>query len=107
MAYEEIRTLYEKCMEKYALRIQRDIEAGVTLESFSKRPKQKKTGKVRRPRKIKKQKNEELELWQDERYFFIAEYTSGGAPYGLTWEEMGVELSQNHSQENWNDEIDD
>ena len=27
----------------------------------------------------------------DDRYFFIAGYTSGGAPYGLTWEEMGVE----------------
>ncbi len=29
--------------------------------------------------------------WQDDRFFFIAGYTSGGAPYGVTWEEMGME----------------
>ena len=28
---------------------------------------------------------------QDDTFFFIAGYTSGGAPYGLTWEEMGLE----------------
>lgn len=27
----------------------------------------------------------------DDRFFFIAGYTSGGAPYGVTWEEMGLE----------------
>ena len=29
--------------------------------------------------------------YQDDRFFFIAGYTSGGAPYGVTWEEMGLE----------------
>ena len=29
--------------------------------------------------------------WQDDRFYFIAGYTSGGAPYGVTWEEMGLE----------------
>ena len=28
-----------------------------------------------------------FEPWQDENYFFIAGYTSGGAPYGIPWEE--------------------
>ena len=28
---------------------------------------------------------------QDDRFFFIAGYTSGGAPYGVTWDEMGLE----------------
>lgn len=28
---------------------------------------------------------------QDDNFFFIAGYTSGGAPYGVTWEEMGLE----------------
>lgn len=106
VVYEEIRTLYEKRLEKYALRVQRDVEAGVTLEAFSKQPKQKKTGKARRLKKIKKREHEELEAWQDDRFFFIAGYTSGGAPYGITWEEMCVELSQNQSQENWDDEVD-
>lgn len=27
----------------------------------------------------------------DDNFFFIAGYTSGGAPYGVTWEEMGIE----------------
>lgn len=27
---------------------------------------------------------------QDDQFFFIAGYTSGGAPYGVTWEEMGL-----------------
>lgn len=27
---------------------------------------------------------------QDGRFFYIAGYTSGGAPYGVTWEEMGL-----------------
>lgn len=30
------------------------------------------------------------EILQDDRFFFIAGYTSGGAPYGVTWEEMGL-----------------
>ncbi len=29
-------------------------------------------------------------LDSDDRFFFIAGYTSGGAPYGVTWEEMGL-----------------
>lgn len=28
---------------------------------------------------------------QDDTFFYIAERTSGGAPYGVTWEEMGLE----------------
>lgn len=27
---------------------------------------------------------------QDDCFFFIAGYTSGGAPYGVTWEEIGL-----------------
>ena len=28
---------------------------------------------------------------QSDTFFYIAGYTSGGAPYGVTWEEMGLE----------------
>ena len=28
--------------------------------------------------------------WRDDRFYFIAGYTSGGASYGVTWEEMGM-----------------
>ncbi len=27
----------------------------------------------------------------DETFYYIAGYTSGGAPYGVTWDEMGLE----------------
>lgn len=29
--------------------------------------------------------------FQNDTFYFIAGYTSGGAPYGVTWEEMGLE----------------
>ena len=32
----------------------------------------------------------EYNEWQDDRFYYIAGYTSGGAPYGVTWEEMGL-----------------
>ena len=43
--------------------------------------------------KLKKETSDNLakeEILQDDRFFFIAGYTSGGAPYGVTWEEMGL-----------------
>ena len=43
-----------------------------------------------RKRKEEKQQSQEYNDWQDDRFFFIAGYTSGGAPYGVTWEEMGL-----------------
>ncbi len=30
------------------------------------------------------------EILQDDRFFFIAGYTSGGVPYGVTWKEMSL-----------------
>ncbi|OWZ82769.1 hypothetical protein [Natranaerobius trueperi] len=50
--------------------------------------------KIINQRKIEKQKKEEkekieaqLDPWQDGSFFFIAGYTSGGVPFGITWEE--------------------
>lgn len=41
---------------------------------------------------IKRQEQSEQQVdWRDDRFYFIAGYTSGGAPYGVTWEEMGLE----------------
>ena len=34
---------------------------------------------------------EEHDDWQDDTFYYIAGYTSGGAPFGLTWEEMELE----------------
>ena len=91
VAYDEIRQLYAKRLDAYALRVQRDAEAGITLESLTKQPKEKNTPKPPRKRKKKKREPAATEPWQDDRFFFIAGYTSGGAPYGVTWEEMGLE----------------
>ena len=39
----------------------------------------------------------EFETWNGERFYYIAGYTSGGAPYGITWEEY----EQNSKEENY------
>ena len=42
-------------------------------------------------KKEAREKSTADEILQDDRFFFIAGYTSGGAPYGVTWEEMEME----------------
>ena len=44
-----------------------------------------------RKKKEEKRDAERHNDWQDDRFFFIAGYTPGGAPYGVSWEEMGLE----------------
>jgi len=49
-----------------------------------------------RKKREEREHRQEREFWEsnpdsDDRFFFIAGYTSGGAPYGVTWEEMGLE----------------
>lgn len=53
---------------------------------------QKRLAKMRQERAERKQQ----EIYDrypdsDDTFFFIAGHTSGGAPYGVTWEEMGME----------------
>ena len=55
---------------------------------------------LQRARKAKKKRNREQKIMQkdipvfhedqDDTFYYIAGYTSGGAPYGVTWEEMGL-----------------
>ena len=48
--------------------------------------------KMTKPHRKKKKKQVfEPLVEQNDDFFFIAGYTSGGAPYGVTWEEMGLE----------------
>lgn len=95
VAYDEIQALYAKRLDSYTQRVQRDMEAGVTLESLTKQLKQKKTKQTPHKRKKKKRNTVTTDSWQDDRFFFIAGYTSGGAPYGVTWEEMELEPWEN------------
>jgi hypothetical protein len=59
--------------------------------------------KKSRNRKLKKEKIDELvELDRDDNFAFIAGYTSGGAPYGLTHEEMAeLEKENNKTESNF------
>ena len=52
--------------------------------------KQKKQQRRARQKKETRDNLAKEEILQDDRFFVIAGYTSGGAPYGVTWEEMGL-----------------
>ena len=96
-SFEDLLAVFRKKQAHFAERIEKN---GIPE---SPKPKVKKTEAeklaikraARRARKRKAQKQQEqdgsLSNWQDDRFFFIAGYTSGGAPYGVTWEEMGLE----------------
>ena len=36
---------------------------------------------------------------QNDVFYYIAGYTSGGAPFGVTWEEMGLEPWENEFED--------
>ena len=100
--YEEFYKIVEKREKSYEERILRDIQNGIALEilmtkKHKKTPEEKaavaKQKKQQMRAKLKKETRDNLakeEILQDDRFFFIAGYTSGGAPYGITWEEMGL-----------------
>ena len=100
--YEEFYKIVEKREKGYEERILRDIQSGILLETLmakehKKTPEEKavlmkQKKKQRRAKRKKKAKENPVaeEIYQDDRFFFIAGYTSGGAPYGVTWEEMGL-----------------
>lgn len=105
--YEEFYKIVEKREKGYEERILRDIRKGITLETLmakkhKKTPeekvavaKQKKQQRrVKRKKEVRDNRVKE-EILQDDRFFFIAGYTSGGAPYGVTWEEMGLKSWEN------------
>ena len=48
-------------------------------------------GKNRKKRKNNTLEYEDLYSDMDGTFAFIAGYTSGGAPYGVTWEQVGID----------------
>ncbi len=45
---------------------------------------------AKKKKKRHQRQKEALHMDQDDSFYFIAGYTSGGAPYGVTWEDMGM-----------------
>jgi len=41
----------------------------------------------------------------DDTFLYIAGYTSGGAPYGVTWEEMGVSSYEDMAVDDDNEKV--
>ena len=48
----------------------------------------------RQREKKKREKEEHLDMDSDDTFAFIAGYTSGGFPYGVTWDEMDLESGE-------------
>ena len=99
--FEDFEKLCQKRSAKYEERILLDISRGITVESLHKPKKTseekaailKAKNEARRKRRKKKKLRESQAMVpeQDDTFFFIAGYTSGGAPYGVTWEQMGMD----------------
>ncbi|UOQ83753.1 hypothetical protein [Gracilibacillus salinarum] len=75
-AIVELETLGYEIDEKYKDIIKQDEirKQNVTIE--------------RKRRKAEQKQMEEQDFESDETFYYIAGYTPGGAPYGITWEEM-------------------
>ena len=75
----------------------KDISDGKTEEIFAKKPKKTKAEiKDRRRKAKKKEKALQKDRTQiftecDDTFAYIVGYTSGGAPYGTIWEDMGID----------------
>ena len=63
--------------------------------------KQKKQQKRAKRKKEVRDNLTKEEILQDDRCFFIAGYTSGGAPYGVTWEEMDLKSWKDLEENNF------
>ena len=94
LSYETVHDVFLKKQARFAERI------GKNGLPEPPKPKVRKTEaeKLAIKRAVRKRKKARLAaqeqqklLEQDDRFFYIAGYTSGGAPYGVTWEEMGLE----------------
>lgn len=94
LSYEIVRDVFLKKQARFAERIKKN---GLPEPP---KPKVKKTeteklaikriARKRKKARLAAQEQQRLPE-QDDRFFYIAGYTSGGAPYGVTWEEMGLE----------------
>jgi hypothetical protein len=76
-AIKELKMLGVKLDEQYVLQALKSHDQAIVDEQKRKAE--------------KKQALDELPFDSDEHYYFIAGYTSGGFPYGITWEEVELD----------------
>ena len=60
--------------------------------------------RIHRQKEQKQQSGAYRNEFQDDNFYFIAGYTSGGAPYGVQWWEMGLEPWENEFDDEFNDD---
>jgi len=41
-----------------------------------------------------KKEAEQFKIWNGKKFYYIVGYTSGGAPYGITWEEYEKDIKE-------------
>lgn len=98
ISYEAFLSKFRNKIRQYKKKKRFERESAPFI-SETKKPKKKK----RKKSDSGKKKNPEPDFeWpfdddQDETYFYIAGYTFGGAPYGITWEEMGISPGDNET----------
>jgi hypothetical protein len=108
--YAEFCKIVDKREAGYKERILRDIQNDISLEKMNmkkhKKTPEEKATVLKRKRKQRRAKRKamnkqvvENNIGKDDTFFYIAWYTSGGAPYGVTWEEMGLEPWQKLEEE--------
>ncbi len=88
VAIDEIRRLYERFLiRKGDSILVNGLPEHLVLQE--KKREMKKVSKTEKKPKKKKRKGKNIEeSWKDDTFAMILGYTSGGAPYGVTWEEM-------------------
>lgn len=71
----------------------------LTLEEIEKEKRRLKKHEERQIKKKNRNHQEMEAIEQNEYFYYIAGYTSGGAAYGITWEEMGLEPFEDEKKE--------
>lgn len=74
-----------------------EIDSDYKKQAFSQHNARIKTDEKKR--KEKETKKTELEPWQDENFYYIAGYTSGGVPFGITWEEYERDIKEDNDKQ--------
>jgi len=109
-ALQELKILNYPLTEEQIRKFHEVEHNKVTHERNKKRKRRERLEAAREARRLKKeclQNPADLFPDSDDRFFYIAGYTSGGEPYGVTWQEMNLEPYQNPFEDIGEDDSDE